>query len=84
LLNDVMFQETAQALGKLALAAATTPAERATFIFRRALTRPPDADELAKLLAFADKQKVRGAAEAEVWTSVSRAVLNLDECVTKS
>lgn len=84
LLNDVMFQETAQALGRLALTSAKTPDERATFIFRRALTRPPGADELTKLLAFADKQKARGAAEPDVWTAVSRAVLNLDEAVTKS
>ncbi len=84
LLNDVMFHETAQALGKLAVADAKTPAERAAFVFRRAITRPPSADELAKLIAFADKQKARGASENDVWMSVARAVLNLDECVTKS
>ncbi len=84
LLNDVMFQEAAQALGRLAVASAKTPTERATLIFRRALTRPPAADELTKLLTFADKQKARGASEPDVWMSVSRAVLNLDEAVTKS
>ncbi len=83
LLNDVMFQEAAQALGRLAVAQKQTPADRATFIFRRCLTRPPDKDELQRLLAFADQQKARGANEADIWMSVSRAVMNLDEAVTK-
>lgn len=84
LLNDVMFQEAAQALGRLAVAEAKTPSERATLIFRRCLTRPPQDEELKKLLAFADKQKARGADEQSVWSSVARAIMNLDETVSKS
>lgn len=100
LLNDVMFQEAAQALGRLAVAEAKTPQERATLIFRHCLTRPPDKDELAKLLAFADKQRARIAAkpteavalagagpnaeERAIWTATARGLLNLDETVTKS
>jgi hypothetical protein len=84
LLNNVMFQEAAQALGKLSIAEAQTPAARATLIFRRLLTRPPAPDELQTLLTFAEKQKARGANEQEVWTAVARAVMNLDEAVTQS
>ena len=84
LLNDVMFQEAAQALGRLAIAEKQEPEQRATFIFRRCLTRPPDKDELQKLLIFADKQRARGDDENAVWTAVSRAVMNLDESITKS
>ncbi len=83
LLNDVMFQEAAQALGRLAMTEAKTPEQRATFIFRRALTRPPAKDELSKLLTFATQQKARGASEENIWMSVARAVMNLDENVTK-
>jgi hypothetical protein len=99
LLNDTMFQEAAQALGRRAIAETQTPVQRATYIFRRCLTRPPDADELKRLLAFAEQQKTRieakqldasalagdgpGAIERAVWTAVSRAVMNLDETVTK-
>ena len=84
LLNDVMFQEAAQALGRLAVAEARTPSERATFIFRRCLTRLPDKNELTKLVAFADKQQARGLDEQSVWSSVARAIMNLDETVSKS
>lgn len=83
LLNDTMFQEAAQALGRLAVSSAKTTEERANFVFRRCITRPPDKEEMAKLIAFADKQKARGSDENAVWTAVSRAVLNLDEAVTK-
>ena len=65
LLNDVVFVEAAQALGD-ALAAQRGPIEdrdRAT-LFRRCLTRPPSADEVAALRQFFMTQQQRTASRA--------------------
>jgi len=100
LLNDPVFQEAAQALGRF-MAARTGPVdERVDALFRRCLTRPPDRDELSRLVRFFQSQKSRferkelGAAtiagpgegdagERAAWTVLARAILNLDEAVTK-
>ncbi|MCB1085769.1 MAG: hypothetical protein KDM63_01885 [Verrucomicrobiae bacterium] len=71
----------------------------AATLFRRVLTREPDESELADLLAFHEAQRQRfvsgeldpskiGAKngttpETAAWIMVARAVLNLDEAVTK-
>ncbi len=59
LLNDTMFIEAAQALGKIYGAENGSEASRATAIFRRCLTRPPESDELALLVDFAGRQRAR-------------------------
>ena len=59
LLNDSMLVETAQALGKMVATRPGTPEERAAYLFRRILTRPPSAAELAQLLRFYSGQKAR-------------------------
>jgi hypothetical protein len=59
LLNDAMFSEAAQALGKTYADKAGTDESRAAAIFRRCLTRPPDSDELALLADFARQQRAR-------------------------
>jgi hypothetical protein len=59
LMNDTVFLEAAQALGKMAAAKSGSAQERATLIFRRSLTRPPSAEELALLITFYDAQKAR-------------------------
>jgi len=111
LLNDAVFVEAAQSLGKQ-LAAATGPADaRASHLFRRCTSRPPTDDERKLLVTFYEKQLTRlaageldaraiageppvaaGAADATddyalreraAWTLVARAVLNLDEVITK-
>jgi hypothetical protein len=100
LLNDIAFLECAQALGRLAAARQGPPEERAAWLFRRCLTRPPTEDERAALAAFYHAQKGRlgrheldaakiagpGAGDptgCAAWALVARAVLNLDEFVTK-
>ena len=99
LLNDEMFLEMARALAEHASAQNGTDADTARDIFRRCVTRPPADDELALLLDYYRKQKERfesGAMSAvkllardtndaalAAWTLVARAVLNLDETITK-
>ncbi|MEQ9379271.1 MAG: PSD1 and planctomycete cytochrome C domain-containing protein [Pirellulales bacterium] len=74
--------------------------ERATLIFRRLVTRPPTESELSNLLQFRNDQLVRleaGELDAEAiadvkppdaelasWVMVARAVMNLDETITKN
>ncbi len=100
LLNDTVLMEAAQSLGKLAAAAGGTDESCATLLFRRCLIRPPETAELTELVAFAAKQRQRFAAnEAEAaklagdagqaveratWTAVARALLNLDETITRN
>ncbi len=58
--NDPVFFEAAQALGKRMMTDVhSEPAERATYAFRRALTRHPRADELDRILAYYGQQLER-------------------------
>jgi mono/diheme cytochrome c family protein len=101
LMNDQVFTEAFQALGKLAAGQKGDDAAKIDFVFRRALTRKPTADEAELLARFAaaqrqriaakelDPQKLAGTKDGDVtehavWTAVARAVLNLDEAVTKN
>jgi hypothetical protein len=73
----------------------------ATALYRRCLTRPPEKDELAMLVSYAQRQrdrfkskdldaaKVAGEGEGDpteraTWTVVARAILNLDEAITRN
>lgn len=82
LLNDQMFMEAAQAMVKAVLAESPDDDSRLTNAFRRCLTRPPAADELAMLKTFLQKQRTQKLEGETLWTSVCRAVLNLDEAIT--
>ena len=101
LLNDVAFVEVAQHFGKLAAARPGTDSEKAAWMFRRALTRPPQASETQKLVDFIQKQRQRltngelkaevlapkgteNPVESAVWFTAARALLNLDEAITKN
>ncbi|HEY2586776.1 MAG TPA: PSD1 and planctomycete cytochrome C domain-containing protein [Tepidisphaeraceae bacterium] len=53
LLNDTMFMEAAQALGRTIADEHGTDEQKAADAFRRCLTRAPDADEVAMLTSFA-------------------------------
>jgi hypothetical protein len=99
LLNDEVFFQAAQALGKETAARPGSAAEKATFAFRRCLTRPPEPAEIAKLVAFHDSQLSRlekgelkaaelmpegSDNEQAAWMTVARILLNLDETITKN
>jgi hypothetical protein len=59
LLNDTVFVEAAQALGKLVATRSGTTDAKAAYLFRRCLTRPPTKDEHAALTAFYAAQRAR-------------------------
>ena len=82
LLNDQMFMEAAQAMAKAVIADSPDDDSRLTNTFRRCLTRPPAADELTMLKTFLAKQRAQKLDGEALWTSVCRAVLNLDEAIT--
>jgi len=102
LLNDAAFVESAQAIGRQMAAGPGTTQEKARELWRRCLTRPPTADELALLVKFFEAQKkkltdktgdlielggdvevIRPIIERAAWTAAARAVMNLDEMVTR-
>jgi hypothetical protein len=76
LLNDPMFVEIAEAFGKEIAAVEGDDDAKLVFAFRRALTRPPDEEEMDLLRAF--------HAEHADWKSLARALLSLDEAITKN
>ena len=98
LLNDAMFVEYARALAARVVTAEPTAEGRATALFRAALTRRPTDPERAAIAAFAATQRRRAEAgeldaaqlthgpadpDLAAWTLAARAVLNLDEAVSK-
>ena len=99
LLNDEMFYEAARAFGRLAMDSAAATEQIASEIFRRCLTRPPSDDEVSRVLDYRnaqltrlkegglDAEKINGGSSADAeqaaWTLVARAILNLDETITK-
>ncbi len=100
LLNDTVFVEAAQKLGRNLAGAAGTPEEKVTLLFRRCLTRAPAPEELARVVAFYTAQRVRLAAghpeaaslggpgdgdpaDRAAWTALARALLCVDEAITK-
>jgi hypothetical protein len=63
LLNDQVFVEAAQHLGTEMAARCGTTEAKATALFRRVLTRPPQPDELALVVKFYEAQKEQHSAE---------------------
>ncbi|MGC6464869.1 MAG: DUF1553 domain-containing protein [Akkermansiaceae bacterium] len=76
LMNDPMFMEIADNYGKFLEAADGSVEEKITLAFRRLLTRPPSADEVRLLSDFHQKH--------QSWSALARALLSLDESVTKN
>ncbi|MBO0700911.1 MAG: DUF1553 domain-containing protein, partial [Zavarzinella sp.] len=98
LLNDQVFVEAAQALGRRLAAAQASPEAKARELLRHCLVRNPDPDEVKMVVGFYEAQKKRLAEksgdlialagddevlERAAWTAAARAVLNLDETLTK-
>ncbi|MEY2429615.1 MAG: hypothetical protein QOJ40_2500, partial [Verrucomicrobiota bacterium] len=102
LLNDEVFMECAQALGRAMADQDGDENALAETVFRRCLVRPPTDDERKKLISFyhlqlarfskgelkaeeiAGKNKSKKLNEQAAWTTVARAMLNLDETITKN
>jgi hypothetical protein len=99
LLNDEVFLEAAQAIGRTFAALPGEDDIKATQLFQRILVRPATFDEKQKLLAYVNVQRERlakreldaaaiagpgeNAPERAVWTLLARTLLNLDETVMK-
>ena len=98
LLNDEMYLEMARALARASIQQ-RTPREVANELFRRVLIRPPNEGELNKMLAYQSAQcsrcragelnsvAIAGSPQATpdqaAWVMLSRAIMNLDEAITK-
>jgi hypothetical protein len=90
LLNDPVFFECAQALGRaLADAGAESVDERIAKGVRRCLGREPRAEEMARLRALFDDQLAAAAVvnaeapEEAAWIVLARVLMNLDEFITR-
>ena len=59
LLNDEVFMDCAQALGRWAAAQKNDPSRIVSALFRRCLTRPPSDIEERKLTAYFEKERKR-------------------------
>ena len=81
LLNDEGFVEFSQRLARRVVAEATAD-DRARLLhaFRLCLSRPAKPEELATLERLIDRE---GRQSSDVWTTVARVLLNLDETITR-
>ena len=88
LLNDVVFQEAAQALGERCSKVEGDDEARLQDLATRVLARSLDTEELEVIQAFVDRQRRRvgdkGLAEAQLWSAVARTLLALDEATTRN
>lgn len=99
-LNDRMFQELSVGMAKRVIASdPESDQHTATALFRTLLVRPPDQDELQRLLEFERVQRDRlsrgdlsakailreegNAIELAAWSMVARAIMNLDETINR-
>jgi hypothetical protein len=100
MLNDTVLTDCSQALARRAIEYPGKVEEKAAFLFRLCLVRPPKPEEVELLVKFYEARRATfatdpdradavagpgtgSAAERAAWTTVARAILNLDEFVTK-
>lgn len=99
LLNDVVFAEMAQAMGRDLAGRPGPDSARIELLFRRLVARKPTPEEAAAMGKYLARQRDRlarkeldaaaiagsatNAPECAAWTLAARAAQNLDECVTK-
>ena len=74
--------EYAQALGKRSCEQSNDDRERIAYAFRAAVARTPSDDEVGILVRVLDKTR-KDSDEKLAWTLVARAILNLDETITR-
>jgi hypothetical protein len=96
LLNDEVFTEASRHAGKVLAQEAGTDEEKVERAFRRILVRPPSPEERAPMLKYVLAQRRRleskdlnapslgGDASSAGWALLVRALLNLDEFVTRN
>ena len=99
LLNDVTIMEASAAFGKTLAARPGPPAETLAFAFQTCFSREPDREDSHVLSAFYEKQLASFTANPDAarqlngsdatpamaaWTLVGRALLNLDEFITRN
>jgi hypothetical protein len=84
LLNDPVFFEGAQALAFRIQRESAAPDfdSRITVAFRSALSRSPKPAEIQTMKRYYDQERTR-VGESEAWTTLSSALLNLDEFITR-
>ena len=84
LLNDEVFTEAAQALGHRVMSeAGESFGERYSRLIRRALSRDPSPTERDRAQTFWNGQNAGSESERKTWFRLSRAILNLDEFITR-
>ncbi len=99
LLNDQMYMELARGLAKVALSNSDVEEETIRYIFRRLLVRPPESEELVAIEQYHKRQLERlqlgelaasdilgeesATNQQAAWAMVARALMNLDEVITK-
>ena len=86
LMNDPTYVEGARAFARRALASGTMDDERRiTWAWREALSRSPEPRELQLLLELlAESRAAQASDELVAWTAVARAILNLNETVSRN
>ena len=96
LLNDEVFTEASRHAGKVLAQEAGTDEEKVERAFRRILVRPPSPEERSPMLKYVLSQRRRleskdlnapslgGDASSAGWALLVRALLNLDEFVTRN
>jgi hypothetical protein len=94
LLNDVMLQEAAQALGRVLVESPGTFDGKLDVAYRRVLSRLPDdaersiwqdfVDELSSSRDEAVTQMAETERELALWTAVCRSLFALDEAIVRN
>ena len=99
MLNDTVLVEAAQSLGTEFASRVEPDSEKLKYLFRRCVTRPPTGEEIPLLQGFFQDQLARlerkeldpiaiagpgeNAVHRAAFTLVARALLNLDETITR-